>query len=199
MGLEPTDRSATIDVQRQLRGFATSLAAKAGLNHIAKVLPRCRLGQALAVLVLNGNGSRSSRPWASCGSGWVSGRRTSRGPTLWPRSVFLRFDRRVWLAPRVRANAHSRWAEDASNGDRFSRGGELLSGVGVGAHFDEGRAGPHQRDGVRRGLDPAPRARPCLFPPSHPREAFGSGEASPPGRLGASCERYRVSLDAWAR
>ena len=38
-----------------------------------------------------------------------------------------------------------------------------------------------------------------LFLPSHPREAFGSGEASPPGRLGASCERYRVSLDAWAR
>ena len=54
MGLEPTDRSATIDLQRQQpRGFATSLAAKAGLNHIAKVLPCCRLGQALAVLVLN--------------------------------------------------------------------------------------------------------------------------------------------------
>jgi len=71
------------------------------------VLPRRRLGQALVVLVLN--------KWFEIeqivGELRIRlGERATNWPgprPLWPRSVFLRFDRRMWLAPRVRANAHS--------------------------------------------------------------------------------------------
>ena len=52
--------------------------------------------------------------------------------------------------------AWTRRAEDPSQGDRFSLGGEFLPGVGVGAHLDKGRAGNDQCHGVRRVLDGAP-------------------------------------------
>ena len=85
--------------------------------------------------------------------------------------------------------AWTRRAEDASQGDRFSLGGELLPGVGVGAHLDKGRAGSDQCHGVRCGPDRAPVRGLVAALPGHPREDFGSDAASPPKRLSEAVGR----------